>query len=143
LSKAGAAAGDVQGVVHGATFVLNAVIQRRGARVGLVVSEGFGDMLTLRRGGLPHSYNYNSPKPMPLVPRSLVHEIPARLRPDGIAVLTPTEADIDRVAAAVRADAVAALAVVVINSYPMAPVAFTISLTMTQYRPCPCGSPCR
>lgn len=82
-----------------------------------MVSQGFGDILTLRRGGLPASYDYKAPKPQPLVPRPRVHEIPARLRPDGTAVLTPTEADIDRVAAAVRADGVEALAVVVLNSY--------------------------
>ena len=117
LSAVDANAADVEGVVHGATLALNAVIQRRGARVGLIVSQGFGDMLTLRRGGLPQSSNYKAPKPEPLVPRPRVHEIPARLRPDGSAVLTPTAADIDQVAEAVLADKVDALAVVVINSY--------------------------
>lgn len=117
LERAGVSPARIGGVVHGTTLALNAVIQRRGARTGLVVSRGFGDILTLRRGGLPHSYDYTAPKPVPLVPRPLVHEIPARLRPDGTAVATPTEAEIDAVAAAVRADGVAALAVLVVNAY--------------------------
>ncbi len=117
LDRAGIAARDIAVAVHGSTLGLNTVIERRGAVVGLIVSQGYGDILTLRRGGLPHSYNYKAPKPVPLVPRYHVHEIPARLRPDGSQVLTPTEADIDRVAESVRADGVAALAVLVVNSY--------------------------
>jgi N-methylhydantoinase A len=117
LERAGIAPDDVSGVVHGATLALNTVIERQGAKVGLVVSEGYGDILTLRRGGLPHSYNYKAPKPVPLVPRHRVHEIPARLRPDGSPVLTPSDGDIDRVAQAVRTDEVTALAVLVVNSY--------------------------
>lgn len=117
LNRAGISPGDVSGVVHGATLALNTVIERRGADVGLVVSQGYGDILTLRRGGLPHSYNYKSPKPAPLIPRSRVHEIPARLRPDGTPIQSPSEADIDRVEKAVRSDGVTALAVLVVNSY--------------------------
>jgi len=117
LERAGIGAEDIAVAVHGSTLGLNTVIERRGADVGLVVSKGYGDILTLRRGGLPHSYNYKTPKPVPLVPRNRVHEIPARLRPDGSQVLVPTDADIDRVAEAVRADGVTALAVLVVNSY--------------------------
>lgn len=117
LDRAGITTADVSGVVHGATLALNTLIERSGANVGLVVSRGYGDILTLRRGGLPHSYNYKSPKPLPLIPRSRVHEIPARLRPDGTPVRSPSKDDISRVANAVRADGVTALAVLVVNSY--------------------------
>ncbi|MEM8662592.1 MAG: hydantoinase/oxoprolinase family protein [Pseudomonadota bacterium] len=117
LDAAGRTMGDVGLVVHGTTLALNAVLQRRLARVGLVVSEGFGDIMVLGRGGLPNSFSYKDPKREPLVPRQHVYEVPARLRPDGSAVASPTAADIDTIAERARADRLEALAVVVLNAY--------------------------
>lgn len=117
LRQAGMTAADIDVVVHGTTLALNAILQERGGRVGLVVSRGFGDMMVIGRGGLPNSHNYKDPKRHPLVPRRHVYEIPARLRVDGSVMEAPSEADIDAVAAAARADDLQALAVLVINSY--------------------------
>ncbi len=117
MERAGRDLGDVTQIVHGTTLALNAILERRLADVGLVVSQGFGDMMVLGRGGLPNAFSYKDPKRTPVVPRRNVYEIPARIRPDGSAVMTPSEADIARVADAIAADALAAVAVVVVNSY--------------------------
>lgn len=104
-------------LVHGTTLALNAILQRRLAKVGLVVSEGFGDILVLGRGGLPNSFSYKDPKREPLVARRNVYEVPARLRPDSSVVASPTEADVARIADAIAADELEAVAVLVLNSY--------------------------
>ncbi len=117
LQHAKLSAADVDVVVHGTTLGLNAILQERGGRVGLVISRGFGDIMVIGRGGLPNSHNYKDPKRQPLVQRRHVYEIPARLRIDGSVLEEPSEEDLDRVAAAARADELQALAVLVINSY--------------------------
>lgn len=104
-------------VVHGTTLGLNALLQRRGARVALVVSRGFGDMLELGRGDLPNSYDYKAPKPVAAVPRERVLEVGARLRPDGGVVLRPDAAELDALAARLRALEVGGIAVSVLNAY--------------------------
>jgi len=117
LARAGRELGDVTQIVHGTTLALNAILERRLADIGLVVSKGFGDMMVLGRGGLPNAFSYKDPKRTPVVPRRNVYEIPARVRPDGSAVMSPGEADIARIAEAIAADALDAVAVVVVNSY--------------------------
>ncbi|MFN8721882.1 MAG: hydantoinase/oxoprolinase family protein [Rhodospirillales bacterium] len=117
LDRAGLPPGRVGSVTHGTTLGLNALLQRRGARVVLMVSEGFGDMLELARGDLPNPYDYTAPKPVPAVPRERVLEIPARLRPDGTVLARPAPADLDRLAAAARALGAEAVTVSVVNAY--------------------------
>jgi N-methylhydantoinase A len=117
LERTGLAAVDVDVVVHGTTLALNAILQERGARIGLVVSRGFGDLMVIGRGGLPNSFSYKDPKRQPLVPRRHVYEVPARLRVDGSVMEAPSDADIERIAASAQADGLEALAVLVINSY--------------------------
>ena len=58
----------VEAVVHGTTVATNAVLERRGARTALVTTEGFRDVLELRRMRMPHLYDYFWTKPTSLVP---------------------------------------------------------------------------
>ncbi|MEM8552754.1 MAG: hydantoinase/oxoprolinase family protein [Pseudomonadota bacterium] len=117
LAAADRGIGDVGLIVHGTTLALNAILQRKLAKVGLVVSQGFGDIMILGRGGLPNSFSYKDPKREPLVARHHVYEVPARLRPNGTRVAEPTEADLDAIAERIRHDGLEALAVLVINAY--------------------------
>ena len=64
---------------HGTTVGINAVLQERGARVGLVTTAGFRDVLELGRGSRPELYNVLYRPPAPLVPRYLRREVPERL----------------------------------------------------------------
>ena len=63
---------------HGTTVATNAVLERRGARTALVTTEGFRDVLELRRMRMPHLYDYFWTKPPSLVPRRLRFEIAER-----------------------------------------------------------------
>lgn len=113
-------------LVHGTTIGLNAVIQRRGARVVLVVSEGFRDVLEIGRSRMPFSFDFHADKEQPLVPRDRVVEIAARLTPRGAPSRQPDAAAVAVVAAAVRALAPDAAALMLINGY--ADPAFEVAL---------------
>ena len=117
LRKAQVEPGSIGLVVHGTTLALNAVLERRGARVALVISQGFGDTMVLGRGGLPNSYNYKHPKQEPLVPTRMVFETPARIGADGRVLARPSGAQIRTLADRIRATDAEAVVVVVVNSY--------------------------
>lgn len=74
---------QVGSLVHGSTVALNALLQRSGARVGLIVTRGFRDVLQLRRLRLPGAPGFNVLQPKPLVPRRDVREVGGRLLADG------------------------------------------------------------
>ncbi len=113
----GVSLGDVELVVHGTTIGLNAIIQRRGARMALVVSKGNRDVLELARLRLPSSYDFTAPREIPLVPRDRVFEVGARMRSDGSVDEAPEPAEIDALAARLRGASVDAVAVMLLNAY--------------------------
>ena len=62
---------DVTAFGHGTTLGLNAILQRRGADVGIIANEGFRDLWEIARAAIPpqHMYNFSYAPPPPLVPR--------------------------------------------------------------------------
>jgi N-methylhydantoinase A len=117
LERASLPAAEVALLMHGTTIGLNAVIQRKGARIALVVTEGFRDVLEIGRSRMPSSLNFHARKETPLVPRSQVVEIAGRLNAAGVATRTPDAAELDRVAAALKVLAPDAVALMLINGY--------------------------
>ncbi|WP_102960234.1 hydantoinase/oxoprolinase family protein [Mangrovicella endophytica] len=117
LAKADLKASDVGALMHGTTIGLNAIIQRRGATIALVVSEGFRDILEIARSRMPSSFDFHAAKEEPLVPRFRVVEIAARFASNGSATSTPDAGEIERVAAELKAMGVDAAALVLLNGY--------------------------
>ncbi len=70
-------------LVHGSTVAINAVIQRSGAKTGLITTEGFRDVLEIGRANRPDTYNLFFEKPVPLVPRTLRLEVRERMSARG------------------------------------------------------------
>src|SRR5262249_7100361 len=70
-------------VVHGSTVATNAVLERKGARVALVATEGFEDVLQIGRQTRPELYNLFVPPRRPIVEANLVFGIPERLDASG------------------------------------------------------------
>ncbi|HEY8874895.1 MAG TPA: hydantoinase/oxoprolinase family protein [Stellaceae bacterium] len=68
---------------HSSTVATNALIERKGARIGLLVSSGFRDLFELQRLAIPHPMRFDSRRPLPLVPRGLVREVAGRITADG------------------------------------------------------------
>lgn len=113
----GIAPGEVELIVHGTTIGLNAIIQRRGARMALVVSRGSRDLLEIARLRLPSSYDFTVPREMPLVPRDRVFEVSARMRSDGDLITPLDMGEVDALAETLRAADVDAVAIVLLNAY--------------------------
>jgi len=78
--------------VHGSTVTINAVLERQGARTGLITTKGFRDVYEIGRGNRPEGYNLFFKRPVPLVPRDLRLEVDERLYASG-EVLTPLNED--------------------------------------------------
>ncbi|MSO53608.1 MAG: hydantoinase/oxoprolinase family protein [Rhodospirillales bacterium] len=108
---------DVELIVHGTTLMVNAIIQRRGARVALVVTKGNRGVLEIGRASLPNSYDYTLMKEEPLTPRNLVFELPARTMADGKVVARPTTADYDALAKKIRDANIQAVTVMLLHSF--------------------------
>jgi len=83
---------QTQRLVHGTTVATNALLERKGARVALLTTEGHRDILEMREGLKPNRYDLRSPPPEPLVPRELRFGVRERLHPDG-QVLVPLDQD--------------------------------------------------
>ncbi|MGF6574738.1 N-methylhydantoinase A [Paraburkholderia sp. GAS333] len=86
----GIAPADVTYFTHGTTVGVNAVVQRKGLRLGLITTRHFEDVLDLARLKGPDMYNLLSKRPAPLVPRERVFGVTGRLAADG-SVETPVD----------------------------------------------------
>jgi N-methylhydantoinase A len=108
---------DGASVVHGTTVGTNAFLTRRGARVVLVTTRGFEDVLFIGRQTRPRLFDLAPSRPPELLPRERVVGVAERLRADGT-VLTPlTSEEIDRVVREVAALEPEAVAVCLLHSY--------------------------
>lgn len=103
--------------LHGTTVGLNALLERRGAKVGLLCTLGFRDVLELRRGSRPAGYDLNWMPPAPLVPRHLRLPVNERMSAQGV-VLSPIEPEsVQQAVAGFQAHSVTSVAVCFMNSY--------------------------
>ena len=83
LGRNGARPDQVGHLIHGTTLVANAIIERRGARVALVATAGFRDILEIGTEWRYDTYDLFMELPRPLVPRHLRFEVPERIGPRG------------------------------------------------------------
>ena len=102
---------------HGTTVGINAVIQERGAKVGLLTTSGFRDVLALGRGSRPELYNALYRPPAPLVDRYLRRDVPERVTGDGTVIVPLDLAELDRHADELVAEGVEAIAVCFLHAY--------------------------
>ncbi|MCZ7661504.1 MAG: hypothetical protein M5U22_00415 [Thermoleophilia bacterium] len=86
LASAAVSAPEVARFVHGMTVATNALLERRGARVVLVATEGFKDVLTIGRQDRAELYTLYPRRSEPLVPRDLCLGVRERVGPEGVRV---------------------------------------------------------
>lgn len=132
LTKAGMTSADVGTLMHGTTIGLNAIIQRRGATIALVVSKGYRDILEIARSRMPSSFDFHASKEEPLVPRLRIVEVDARLSAHGEVTKAADEAELDRVAAELKSLGVDAAALVLINGYTTPSVEIGMAKTLSE-----------
>ena len=79
LHKAAVRFTDVSTLIHGSTVVVNAIIERKGAKTALVTTKGFRDVYEIGRINRPESFNPRFRKHRPLVPREDIFEVTERM----------------------------------------------------------------
>ena len=109
--------GEVDGIVHATTVATNAVLENQGADTGLITTEGFRDVLEIRRCRIPDMYNLDYEKPPPLVPRRLRREVRERMGPRGEVRIPLDEESAYRAAERLRDEEVEAVAISLLHSY--------------------------
>ncbi len=117
LAEHGVRPQDIEYFVHGTTIAVNAIIQRSGAHVALLVTEGFRDVLEIGRLRLPIPFSFYSQRVAPLLPREVVLPVHERIRHAGTVETPLTDAEIERVVDAVAALEVEGVAICLLHSY--------------------------
>ncbi|MCP4628291.1 MAG: hydantoinase/oxoprolinase family protein [bacterium] len=107
----------IEEIIHGTTLVINAIIERKGAKTGLITTEGFRDVLELGREIRYDAYDIFAEYPLPLVPRSLRHEVAERVASDGRVLKALDGSEVEKVLAGLLDMGIESLAVCLINSY--------------------------
>jgi len=118
-AKAGVELADLDAILHGTTVATNAVLERRGARVGLIVTQGFRHILHLAEAWTPGPlFGFMVyEKPEPLTDTRYVYEVPERIGADGAIIEPIDEVAVRQAIDALVSDGVEALTVCLLNAH--------------------------
>ncbi len=108
---------QVEEIIHGTTLVINAIIERKGARTALITTKGFRDVLELGREKRYDAYDIFSEYPEPIVPRPDRVEIDERIMADGRVLKAVDEKEACAVLEKLKKDGIQSIAVCFLNSY--------------------------
>jgi N-methylhydantoinase A len=104
-------------IVHGTTVATNALLERKGAKVAMLTTEGHRDVIEMREGLKPERYNLRLPAAPALVPRRLRLPVAERIRPDGRVEQALDRASLDAAIATLKAEQVEAVAICFLHSW--------------------------
>ncbi len=104
-------------LVHGTTVATNALLERKGAKVALLTTEGHRDVIEMREGLKPDRYDLRSPPPEPLVPRELRFGVRERLRANGEVSITLDAKSLDDAIAGIKESGATSVAVCFLHAY--------------------------
>ncbi len=110
-------AAAIDELIHGSTIAINTLIERKGAKTGLIVTRGTRDVYIIGRGNRPEAYNLFFHRHQPLVPRHLTREIDERVMSAGDVYRPLNKASIAEACRALAAEGVEAVAVCLLHSY--------------------------
>ncbi len=108
---------EIAFLLHGTTVATNALLERKGAKIGLITTAGFKDILQIGRQVRPRLYDHRARKPAPLVPRHLCFEVRERMLPSGVVHTPLSEADVEEAAVRLKEEQVEAVAICLLHSY--------------------------
>lgn len=115
--KTGIDPGRINLLLHGTTVATNAILEQKGARLALITTRGFRDVIYIGRQNRPHLYDSRVLKPPPLLPRQLVLEVTERVLADGTVQVALQEAEIQSVLAQIQEAGVESVAVCLLHAY--------------------------
>src|SRR5947208_880420 len=108
---------DTERIVHGTTVATNALLEHKGARLGLLTTEGHRDVVEMREGLKDDRYNLRMPPPEQLVPRRLRLPVRERIRADG-RIDTPLDpASLEAAIAVLQGERVESVAVCYLHAW--------------------------
>jgi len=108
---------EAHNAVHGTTLIINAIIERKGAKTGLITTRGFRDLLAFRRELRYDVYDMHLLFPEPLAPRYLRREVSERTAYDGSIIQPLDRGEVKKIAQELREQGVEAVAVCLLHSY--------------------------
>lgn len=108
---------QVSTIVHGTTVTTNALLTRRGAKTGLLVTDGFRDVLPIRDGTREEPYDNRMQKPKPLVARQLTRPVRGRIDKNGAEVTALDEESVREAARFLKDQGVGSVAISFLHSY--------------------------
>src|SRR5712675_230935 len=117
IRKSGLAAADIDELIHGSTIAINTLIERKGAKTGLVVTRGTRDVYIIGRGNRPEAYNLLFHKHRPLVSRQLTREVEERILPSGEVHARLDRRSLKEACRMLKEEGVDAVAVCFLHSY--------------------------
>ncbi|HNT69359.1 MAG TPA: hydantoinase/oxoprolinase family protein, partial [Syntrophorhabdaceae bacterium] len=109
--------GKLDELIHGTTLVINSIIERKGARTGLITTKGFRDVLEIGREIRYAPYDIFAEFPKPLVPRKYRVEVDERIRSDGSVLKALDREEAQRAVRALLDMGIESIAVCLINSF--------------------------
>ena len=117
IRESGANVGAIDELIHGSTIAINTLIERKGARTGLVVTRGTRDVYIIGRGNRPESYNLFFHRHRPLVSRRLTMEAAERMLSSGEVDTPLQKASVAAACKALKDAGVEAVAVCFLHAY--------------------------
>ena len=117
LADAGVGPEAIAEVIHGTTVATNAILERRGARTGLITTAGFRDLLEIGRLRLARLYDLDFERPAPLVPRRFRLEVTERMNHLGTVVTALDRPSVETAVDRLVAEGVESIAVCLLHAY--------------------------
>jgi N-methylhydantoinase A len=117
FAEAGLRPQDIAHLIHGTTLVTNLIIERKGARVGLITTEGYRDILEIMRAAREIPYDLHWQQPRPVVPRRLRLEVRERIDARGQVVTPLDEASVRAAVAELLRLEVEVIAICFLHAY--------------------------
>ncbi len=117
VSGARISVGDISEIVHGTTVGSNTLLQKVGAKAGLITTAGFRDVLEIGRLRTPNMFDLQWDKPLPLIPRRYRLEVRERIAADGSVIEPLDEAGVIGAAATLVEAGIESIALCLLNSY--------------------------
>jgi len=108
---------SISEIIHATTVATNAILGLKGAKTGLITTQGFRDVLEIRRLRMPQLYNLSWEKPRPLVPRFLRLEVDERINFRGEVIKPLDESTVESAVERLLKHGVESVAVCLLNSY--------------------------
>ena len=116
-AKSGISPSEIDQIIHGTTLATNALIERRGAKIALVTTQGFRDVIEMRTESRFEQYDLNLNLPAPWLPRQMRYTVPGRMDASGNELKPLSRQEIEPVVDQIAKAGFESVAVGLIHSY--------------------------